>query len=331
MSNIEVVGLGALNIDHIYQVERLLGDRETMELMPEYEDSELEKLGTFPGGSAANTIYGLSRLGVSTGFIGAVGDDAEGRILLQDFNEVGVDTSHIRVKPKAKTGLAKCLSDKLNFRSIHVTPGANSLLTITDIDLDYLKRAGMLHISSFVDDAQLEILLGLVTKLDSSVKINFSPGELYAAKGLRILTSILARTHILFINEKEIEILTGEDFNTGAERCLDLGCQIVAVTLGQGTGYKNILATSYIRTTEREYIVEPGDKSITSASDTIGAGDAFATGFLYGFLNGKDLEECGHLGDMVAQFSITKIGARQGLPALDELSRRYRGLYNNAL
>ena len=337
MSNIEVVGLGALNIDHIYKVERILGDgetvanREQIERILGYEDAKL-KLGAFPGGSAANTIYGLAKLGINTVFIGAVGGDAEGKLLLQDFQKVGVDISQIKVKPEAKTGSALCLSDKLNFRKISVSPGtANSLLATNDIDLDYLNRAEVLHISSFVDDAQLKVLLELVDKLDSPVKISFSPGELYATKGLRILTSILARTYVLFVNEKEIEQLTGEDFNSGAKHCLDLGCHVVVVTLGQGASYKTVMATSYIRTAEREYVVEPSDKSIISALDTIGAGDAFATGFIYGLLNGKGLEECGRLGNIAAQFSVSEMGARQGLPTFNQLAQRYQELYSTQL
>jgi ribokinase len=65
--------------------------------------------------------------------------------------------------------------------------------------------------------------------------------------------------------------------------------------------------------------------------DTTGAGDAFAAGFLYGLLKKKNLEICGRLGDIVAQFSIKKVGARAGLPTLAQLSRRYRELYHEAL
>ncbi|MFC2005323.1 carbohydrate kinase family protein, partial [Chloroflexota bacterium] len=287
---------------------------------------ELKPLGKFPGGSAANTIYGLARLGVKTGFIGAVGDDAEGKTLIQDFEKEGVDIGQIKVKLKSETGSATCLSDKLNFRSIHVTPGANSLLTMDDIDLDYINQADILHISSFVDDAQLEILLELVNKLDSSVKISFSPGELYATRGTRTLTPVLARTYVLFANEKEIKQLTGEGFNTGAEVCLNLGCQIVAVTFGKGARFKTVMATSYIRDSQKEYVVEPVNKEIIFDQDTIGAGDAFATGFLYGLLRSKELKECGRLGDIVARFSITKTGARQGLPTLDALSNAIKSL-----
>ena len=77
-----------------------------------------------------------------------------------------------------------------------------------------------------------------------------------------------------------------------------------------------------------EYIVESGNKNIISALDTTGAGDAFATGFLYGLLKGKGLRECGLLGDIVARLALTKFGTRQGLPRFKELAQRYRELHN---
>jgi len=332
MKRLEVVGLGALNMDYLYRVERVPGDRETaantghIESRPEFTGTELKWIGSFPGGSAANTIYGLTRLGIKAGFIGIVGNDSDGKILLKDFKKAGVDTSQIKVKKGAKTGYAKCLSDKFNFRSIQVTPGANNLLTMDDLDLSYINQAEILHISSFVDDTQLEILLELANKLDSNVKISLSPGELYATRGLKTLKPILKHTYILFLNEKEIEQLTGKDFKKGAQACLKSGCHIVVVTLGKGASWKTVTATSYIRDSQREYMVEPADKEIISIQDTTGAGDAFATGFLYGLLKDKPLDECGCLGDVVARFSITGTGARQGLPALSELSKHCRKL-----
>jgi sugar/nucleoside kinase (ribokinase family) len=95
-------------------------------------------------------------------------------------------------------------------------------------------------------------------------------------------------------------------------------------------GSKTASAICYIRDVDREYLIEPADITETPV-DTTGAGDAFAAGFLYGFLNNKELEECGHLGNIVAQFSITKIGARQGLPTLIQLAQRYKELYNSQL
>lgn len=321
MNNIEVIGLGALNMDHLYRLERILEDGETV----------VSEVMSTPGGSAANTIHGLAKLGVSTGFAGVVGDDAEGKILVEDFDSVGVDTSRIKVKAGAKTGSVLCLSDQRGKRSLYVTPGANSRLTMDDLDLTYINQAGMLHLSSFADDRQFKVSRKLMGQLDSSVKVSFSPGALYAARGLKALAPILKRTYVLFINQSEIQQLTGKSFDTGAETCLKQGCHIVVITLGKGASYKTTMATSYIRDTRNEYVIEPESRDITSDSDTTGAGDAFAAGFLYGLLKGKGLEECGRLGDIVAQFSISKIGAREGLPTLTELSQRYQELYHQEL
>jgi len=322
--SIEVIGLGALNMDYLYQVERILDDGEAV----------VNESKSSPGGSAANTIYGLAKLGVNTGFIGVVGDDAEGQILIQDFQKVGVDTSQIKIKPNAKTGSVFCLSDKLGRRSLYVIPGANNLLTMDDLDLTYINQARLLHLSSFADERQFKVLLGVLNKLDPSIKISFSTGALYAIKGLKALTPILARTYVLFINQSEIQQLTGEDFKAGAETCLKQGCHIVVVTLGRGMRLElgaETTAVGYIRDTRNEYTIEPHSQNIVSEVDTTGAGDAFATGFLYGLLKGKGLAECGRLGNIVAQFSITKVGARQGLPTPVELAHRYQELYNKQL
>jgi ribokinase len=320
MNHIEVIGLGALNMDSIYQVERILEDGEAV----------VKEAASFPGGSAANTIYGLAKLGVSTGFIGAVGDDAEGKLLQQDFQNAGVDTRQIKIKPKAKTGSALCLSDGLGRRSIYVLPGANSRLTINDLDFNYINQAKLLHVSSFVDDTQFKVLLELMDKLASSTRVSFSPGALYASKGLETLKPILARTKILFINRSEMRQLTNDEITSGAELCLEQGCNVVVVTMGKGIVHQSIEAVCYIMSEENEYLVEVAQPD-TQPLDTTGAGDAFAAGFLYGFLNGKGLEECGRLGYIVAQFSVAKIGARQGLPTLNELAQRYQQLYQKQL
>ncbi len=322
VTNIEVIGLGALNIDHIYMVERILEDGEAV----------VDEVESFAGGSAANTIYGLAKLGVNTGFAGVVGNDAKGELMLRDFDKVGVDTSQIRIKQGVKTGSVLCLSDSSGRRSLYVVPGANSRLIMDDLDLDYVNQAKMLHLSSFASDRQFKVLPELMDRLEPSVKLSFSPGALYAAKGLKVLSPLLARTYILFINQDELEQLTGEDFTAGAKACLKQGCQIVVVTLGKGNrlaSNKKATTICYIRDFENEYMVEPMIKA--KVIDSTGAGDAFAAGFIYGLLKGKELEKCGRLGNITAQFSISKIGARQGLPTLTELSRRYRELYDEPL
>ena len=328
MSNTEVTGLGALNIDHLYHIESILEDGEVV----------VKEERLFPGGSAANTIYGLARLGVKTGFVGVIGDDTEGKILVEDFEKAGVDTSQIKVKAGARSGAVLCLTDSSGKRSLYVSPGANNLLTIEDLDMSSINKAGVLHVSSFTDNRQFETLVGMMENIEPSTKLSFSPGALYAARGLKALAPILKRTYVLFLNQNEIRQLTVQDVVDGAGTCLREGCQMVVVTLGRGTevasskgnGQKTN-AVCYIRDTENEYIIEPTSRKSAGEIETTGAGDAFAAGFLYGLLKGKNPEECGRLGNIVAQFSIAEMGARSGLPDPEELSRRYREIYNREL
>ena len=258
MSNIKVIGLGALNMDYLYRIERILEDGEAV----------VSEMVSASGGSAANTIHGLAKLGVNAGFAGAVGNDSEGKKMLEDFDSVGVDTSQIKVKPESRTGSVLCLSDRSGKRSLYVTPGANNLLTTDDIDLSYISRASMLHISSFADERQFKVTQQVTSQLNPSVKVSFSPGALYAAKGMKALAPLLKQTCVLFTNQSEIKELTGQHFDTGAEICLQQGCQIVVVTLGKGTSYKTTLATSYIRDAEGEYLIEPESQHITPGLDS---------------------------------------------------------------
>ncbi len=320
INTLEVIGLGALNMDYLYRVERILVDGETV----------VEEAKSSPGGSAANTIYGLAKLGVKTGFAGVVGDDADGKLLIQDLEKVGVDTSQIKIKRGAKTGSVLALSDRQGKRSLYVVPGANNLLTEDELEPSYINRSKILHVSSFVGEEQFKGTLSLVDRINPSVKLSFSPGAFYASKGMKVLATILSRTHILFINQNEIRQLTGEDFIAGARTCINQGCQIVAVTLGKGISLGET-AAAYIRDAKREYMIEPRRQAAVFEIETTGAGDAFAAGFLYGLLNEKGLEECGRLGDIVAQFSISKVGARAGLPTLKKLAQRYQELYNKQM
>jgi ribokinase len=326
MKSIEVVGIGAMNMDQLYRVERILADGE----------ASVKEFSFHPGGSAANTIYGLAKLGVRGGFTGAVGDDEIGEALVEDLARVGVDVGQIRVKKGAKTGSALCLSDNQGRRSLYVTPGANSLLEAEDIDLDYVNQAKILHLSSFVDESQFELQKRIIAQINSSVKVSFAPGSIYTAKGMQKLTPLLNKTYLLFINRSEMKQLTEEDFAAGAEKCLEQGCHIVVTTLGNAETkltrkISRATLVAHILSREGEYLIESRLKPAEPMVDTTGAGDAFAAGFLYGFLKGKDLRQCGFLGDMMARFCISKMGAREGLPSLAELSQEYHVSFGQQL
>jgi len=325
MSKIGVVGLGALNMDYLYRVDRILEDGESI----------VNEVSSFPGGSAANTIYGLGKLDISTSFFGAVGNDEDGVSLCQDFYWAGVDASYVTIKDHAKTGTVIGITDNLGRRSLYVMPGANDLLASEDIDISVINRADMIHITSFANEAQFNLITELVSRLKPSVKISFSPGAIYASRSIDSLAPILSRTHVLFVNQSELNKITKKDITTGADILLGMGCRTVVVTLGKGTtltlNHKEVTALAYIKSGDSVSIIEPLKEEKDFETYPTGAGDAFAAGFLYGFIKEKAPEECGRLGNTVARFCIDQPGARQGLPSLPELAQRYQELYQKQL
>ncbi len=313
MQAIEVIGFGAMNIDRLYRVQRVLVDGE----------APIMQQTLAPGGSAANTIYGLAKLGVKTGFIGAIGDDDEGKLLLHDFQSRGVDISEIKIKSGAATGSVLCLTDRRGRRALYVSPGANSLLTWQDINFQYLNQARIIHLSSFVADEQFHLQHQVLSAISPSVMVSLAPGALYANRGWDALAPWVSRASILFVNQHEMRVLTGEEFEAGARRCLKQGCGIVVVTLGKGIDRGKQPIACYINDGAEEYFIEAQRGKRGAVIDTTGAGDAFATGFLYGLLKGKNLRECGLLGQVVAQLAISKMGARAGLPSLSQLAQKH--------
>jgi len=294
---VEIIGIGALNIDKLYLVERIGAAGEEIGI---YSVSEQ------PGGSAANTIAALARLGIKTGFIGRVGDDADGAYLRSEMAKEGVDTQGIEVA-RGRTGSAIVLVDPDGERSMYVHPGVNDALSLTPENLSCVKSAKYLHLSSFVGETMIDVQREILSR--SKAKISFAPGMLYVRRGLDALSGIISKTRVVFLNRDEIELLAMSGYRKGAGALNEIGAEIVVVTLG-GDG-------CYIRTPDAEVFI-PG--LAARVVDTTGAGDAFCAGFLYGLLADEPLDVCGCLGNFVAAKCIEAVGAREGLPRKIEIA-----------
>jgi sugar/nucleoside kinase (ribokinase family) len=289
--NMEVIGFGALNCDKIYRVDDLASPgRETGVI----------SATRHPGGSAANTIVGLTRLGIKTGFIGTIGNDREGSLLLNDLKREGVDLQGI-IKANGDTGAALIFIDSCGERAIYILPSVNDTFITTNHD--YAKNAKILHLSSFTGIDQLRMQTSYVKQLrEKQTKISFSPGNIYVKLGLNELKPLIERSFVLFLNREEANTLTGSSEVEDVASLLDLGVKIVAVTLGD--------RGSHVVTHNKSFDLPPFKSKI---NDTVGAGDAFAAGFLYGQLTGKDLRESGLYGNFMASKSIAELGGRKGL------------------
>jgi len=295
---LDVIGFGALNVDKLYKVNMIAKEEEESSVI-DFKES--------PGGSAANTIVGLARLGLKTGFIGKVAEDREGKLLLNDFRRDNVDTSGIIISKQGRSGVVMGYIDKKGERALYVDPGVNDWLEFKEINLEYASRAKFLHLTSFVGKKPFEAQKKLVKTL-SKAKISFDPGALYARKSLTSLKPIIKRSFVMMPNEIEIRLLTGKNYERGSKILIKEGVSVVAVKLGE--------RGCYVTDGKESHLVEPYEKELV---DTTGAGDAFCAGFLYGLIKGRDLYECGRLGNFVAARCISKMGARTGLPRLPDL------------
>ncbi len=301
----DVIGFGALNVDKLYKVNMIAREEE---------ESFVIDFQEAPGGSAANTIAGLARLELRTGFIGKIAGDREGELLLNDFRKEKVDTNGIVVSKKGKSGVVMGYVDGKGERALYVDPGVNDWLDFKEINLDYAVDTKFLHLTSFVGEKPFEAQKQLVNQL-STVKISFDPGTLYARKSLKSLKTIIQKSHVAFPNESEIRLLTGRDFEGGSKVFISEGVSLVAVKLGA--------RGCYVTNGRESHLVAPYKKKLV---DTTGAGDAFCAGFLYGLIRGRDLYECGRLGNFVAARCIEQVGARKGLPRLSALEGSSKSL-----
>jgi len=282
LKKFDVVGFGALNVDRLYKVNRIAREEE---------ESFVINFKEACGGSAANTVVGLARLGLKTGFIGKVAKDREGKLLLEDFRREGVNTEGVIIAEQGRSGVVLGFVDQKGERALYVDPGVNDQIEFSEIKLEYARNTRILHLTSFVGEKSFNAQKKLVDALPSSVLVSFDPGILYARKGLAALKSLIERTYIILPNETELRLLTGKDYEAGAKALINEGLKIVVVKLGE--------KGCYVTNGEESHLIKPFKAEA--------------------LIKNKNLKECGKLGNLVAAYCIAKIGARTGLPTLKKL------------
>ena len=328
MPSFDVIGTGALNVDRVYAVPRIITDGAVF----------VDHTVVEAGGASANSVYGMAKLGLRCGFTGAVGDDPDAEIIFRSFADVGVDTSRIVRKERASTSVALVLADRQGNRAMYVPLEAAPIFEVGDVDTTYLADARLLLLSSFAgQDSAMEALPPHTT-------VAFSLDALYAQRGLKAAKGLLSRCTIIFANAAELRELTGRELPAAARALLDLGPQTVVVTFGPGVerqpwmvragligkGKEQLPVACWLLSREgegdapSEWVLPAVGTYEGPVVDATGAGDAFAAGFLWGLLSGEPLPLCASLGHVMAGFCIAALGCRAGLPDREELLARHR-------
>ena len=303
----DVIGFGAINLDEIYTVygpsplrdlgivsgsEEIVGREEYERLTKAMKPAHRFVSG---GGQAANTVYALVRLGFRTGIIGSVGADEDGDSLLAGL--APVDAS--QVVRGGRTTRCAVIVDKHGERTICVLPSPAEVPVPDPVAAwGRLGGARYLHLTSLTHEEELEAQVRLVETIPQDVVVTFDPGELYCRLGAEALAPILKRTSVLFLGEREAELLAGGGDAEGCEKVLSLGPSLVVCKRGaQGVDVFAVGGGRFTVPAREVPVVDP-----------TGAGDVFAAGFLAGLLLGLDPERCAILGTAAAAQSITGYG-----------------------
>lgn len=285
----------------------------------------LKKVDFQIGGCAANTGIALARLGLATEVIGAVGDDWLGRMILDALTRESIVTDSIARVGHERTSMTIVNVAGDGERSFLHYRGANRRLTVGNISKSRLVEARLVHIGgTFLlpgldGDGITEILrraktMGKVTSLDTAWDTS--------GRWLELIDSSLPYIDILVPSIEEAREISGErEPQSITQFFQSRGVQIVALKMGKDG--------CYVRQGADEIRLAGPNVDV---KDTTGAGDAFAGGFLAGYLNGYDLRRCAQLATTVAACCITSVGATAGLPRYEEAvalaARLYPGFTN---
>lgn len=268
------------------------------------------------GGSAANTIHGLAHLGVETGFVGKVGNDDMGRFFKKDMQVHKI--TPILFRNIQETGRAIALISSDSERTFATYLGAAVDLSADDITHDIFLGYDHLYIEGYLVQNKQMIEKAMRLASGAKLKIFLDLASYNVVQENRELFRKLIANYvdILFGNEEEIKALTGRSPEEGArELAGDAG--IVVLKMG-AEGSLCIQGEENVRIGVRP----------SNPVDTTGAGDLYASGFIYGYLKGLPLETCGKMGAILAGRIIEMIGAKMDESNWEILRREIQTMLN---
>lgn len=250
------------------------------------------------GGSAANTINGLSKLGVKTGFKGKIGSDDIGKFFIEDLQKNNI-TPHVSYS-NSLSGRAIALVSKDGERTFATFLGAAVEMTSNDIDDELFNNYDLLHIEGYLlqNYDLIEKCVKVAKRKGLKVSLDLASYNVVESN-LDFLNRLIPQNvDILFANEEEAKAFTGLE---PEKSVLEIGkmtpCSIVKI------GEKGSLVY-YQKELTRINAIK------STCIDTTGAGDLYAAGFIYGLLNKKSILDSGKLASILSGKVISVIGSK---------------------
>lgn len=292
--------LGSINMDMVAKVPYMPVNGETL---------TADKYYVNPGGKGANQAVAIAKLGGKVAMIGKVGQDETGDALKANLKNMGVDESMV-TRAEVPSGIAMIIVEGGDNRII-LYKGANHAVTKADVD-EGLKNAKP-------GDAlvmQLEIPLEIVAYAAAVAKEKGMLVVLNPAPAVPLDADLLKNVDIIAPNESETEILTGVSLDSdvhialAVKKLYQLGVKRVIITMGS----RGAVVTD-------GQTITPIEPRKVKAVDTTSAGDTFVGATVLRYLDGDTLEDAARFASVASSITITREGAAQSIPTLDEVKK----------
>ncbi len=291
----DVVGFGLNAVDHLVTIPRFPSFNVKVRLTDHRQ---------MPGGQVSSAMVGAQRLGLRSAYVGKVGYDTEGRMLIESLQVEGVDCTGVMIAFGAKTQGAVIIIEQFSGeRTILWYHDDQTRIAPAELSREWITRGRVLHIDGFDTEAAIRASewaheAGMVVTIDLDTVY---PG----------IDNLLPHVDCLITSQGLANELAGTmDERTALQRLHQrYGCYLVSTTQG---------SRGSLAFVEGEFIASSAFRPPV-LRDTTGAGDAFRAGFIYGLCKGMNIEETMRAANAVAALQCRKMGARDGLPSEEEL------------
>lgn len=265
------------------------------------------------GGSSLNAIRALAMLDRKTVFVGMVGEDDFGNMIIKRMQELKIEPK-LAKSGEVATGSSFILVTPDGERTMNTFLGASCMFGVDDMPRSEIESAKVLHFCGYqwaTESQKQSVALATGWAKESKTVVSFDLADPWVVEANREVFQIFIRDNadIVFANSEEARLLYGTT-EDAAKNIADSGAVAVVKLGAKG---------AVVRENGSEHPVEVVE---TNVVDTTAAGDMFAGGFLHGFLDSRPLAECGKFGAHLAADVISRIGAHLD----DEVIKRVQNL-----
>ncbi len=314
-----VLAIGDTTVDEFLSIKNLSDecrvDEQTKELCVKFgEKIDIDQCTLSVGGNAANVAVGMSRLGVQSGLVTELGDNALASIILHALEKENIEKTHIVQIPHTDSSLAIGISfqgDRTLFVE-HVKRQNN-------FPFDQMQNIQLVYLTSLGHEWETPYLRAVEMAERNGAKLALNPGSIQLHEGKETLLKVLRKTYILFVNKEEGEMLINDklpitndqnDVRSLMRELQKLGPKMIVMTDGMNGAFA-------LDENGKDYFLAAIPVTIVEKT---GAGDAFTSGFLAAWYTGLGIEKAMEWGAKNAASVIGKVGAQEGLLTLEQIA-----------